>query len=188
MKMSQYTGWVGVFGVREFCGRAEVGLGRWAGRGQAVGKAREGRGPCDAAAACNGQSADHASAELSRRGTESSNSGRDGHGHGHGQGSKDGKDVFSSAAFALCSPAGGGGLGGALGVSPPVVIRQGRSWVHTHDTTRHAPTSHDTPRLVDPPVQRLVANQPPQRLRSQRRRVNSLTCCPLTAYASLGLS
>jgi hypothetical protein len=71
--------------------------------GQAVGKARESRGPCDAAATCNGQSADHASAEASRGGTESSNSGRD----GHGQGSKDGKDVFSSAAFALCSPAGG---------------------------------------------------------------------------------
>jgi hypothetical protein len=79
---------------------------------------------------------------------------------------------------------GRGGLGGALGVLPPVVIRQGP--YTRHDTTRHDTTR--TPLLVDQTIQRLVANQPPQRLCSQRLRVNSLTCCPLTAYASLGLS
>jgi hypothetical protein len=31
---------IGMFGVREFCGRAEVGLGRWVGRGEDAGEQR----------------------------------------------------------------------------------------------------------------------------------------------------
>jgi hypothetical protein len=125
-----------VSGVREFCGRAEVGLGRWAGRGQAVGKARESRGPCDAAATCNGQSADHAYAASAEAGPEAGTAGD----MDMDMAAKTAKTCSAALLLLLCAPP----LGERRARRSAWRVAAGRHPSRSIHTTRHDTTRHNT--------------------------------------------